>query len=164
MRVVVCDTGPILHLHEVGGLDLLEQAGEVILPKAVDVELIVLLPEWSKSRPAYLRVVAASPDERQWMDLCQSMGLGTGEAEAVALARSAHADWLLTDDAAARVIGTLMGLEVHGSLGVILWAAAAGHVDRDRAFALLDRLAKSSLWISPRILDEARQALTNLFA
>jgi predicted nucleic acid-binding protein len=162
--VVVCDTGPILHLHEAGGLGLLQQAGEIILPKAVDAELIALLPEWSKGRPAYLRVVAVSPDEGQWMDLCQSMGLGAGESEAVALARSMHADWLLTDDAAARVVGTLMGLQVHGSLGVILWAAAARQVDCARAFALLDRLAKSSLWISPRIIDEARQALTSLFA
>ncbi len=164
MRVVVCDTGPILHLHEIGGLDLLEKTGEVILPKAVNTELLAHLPEWAKEHPACLRVVAVSAGDRHWMDLCQSMGLGIGEAEAVALARSVHADWLLTDDAAARVVATLMGLEVHGSLGVILWAAAAGHADRHRAFALLDRLAKSSLWISPRILDEARQALTNLFA
>jgi len=76
--------------------------------------------------------------------------------------RSVLADWLLTDNAAARVVGTLMGLEAHGSLGVILWAAVAGHIARDRAFALVEKLAKSSLWISPRILDEARQALTNL--
>ncbi len=116
MRVVVCDTGPILHLREIGGLALLEKTGEVILPKAVNTELLALLPEWAKERPPYLRVVAVSADDRHWMDLCQSMGLGTGEAEAVALARTMHADWLLTDDAAARVVGTLMGLEVHGSL------------------------------------------------
>ncbi len=164
MRVVVCDTGPILHLHEVDGLDLLEQTGEVILPKAVNAELVTLLPGWAENRPAYMQIATVSVEGRYWMNLCQSTGLGTGEAEAIALARSMHADWLLTDDAAARVVGTLMGLEVHGSLGVILWAAAAGHVNRDRAFTLLDRLPKSSLWISPRILDEARQALTNLFA
>ncbi len=46
--------------------------------------------------------------------------LGAGEAEAIALARSLHADWLLTDDAEARVVAQLAGLEVHGSLGVLL--------------------------------------------
>jgi predicted nucleic acid-binding protein len=66
VSVVVCDTGPILHLQEVGGLGLLEQAGEVMLPNAVDAELMVLLPEWSQARPAYLRIVTVSRDERQW--------------------------------------------------------------------------------------------------
>jgi predicted nucleic acid-binding protein len=145
-------------------LDLLEQTGEVIVPNAVNAELVTLLPGWAENRPGYMQIATVSVKERLWMELCQSAGLGTGEAEAIAIARSVHADWLLTDDAAARVVGTLMELEVHGSLGVILWAAAAGHVDRDRAFRLLERLPKSSLWISPRILDEARQALTNLFS
>ncbi|MBI4589130.1 MAG: DUF3368 domain-containing protein [Candidatus Rokubacteria bacterium] len=79
------------------------------------------------------------------------------------LARSLSADWVLTDDAGARIIASLLGLEVHGSLGVILWAAASGHLERGQALSVLERLAKSSLWISPGILDEARQALEKLF-
>ncbi|NTW38137.1 MAG: DNA-binding protein, partial [Syntrophobacteraceae bacterium] len=39
MRIVVCDTGPILHLHEAGALELLAKAGEVFVPPAVDREL-----------------------------------------------------------------------------------------------------------------------------
>ena len=96
----------------------------------------------------------------QWM---ASAGLALGEAQAIALARSLPADWLLTDDASARLVALLLGLEVHGSLGVVIWAAALGHLRRDQAFSLLDRLAKSSLWISPRIVNEARQALERLF-
>jgi len=46
-----------------------------------------------------------------------------GEAEPVALAIELKADWFLTDDAAARLLAESLGLEVHGSLGVILWAA-----------------------------------------
>lgn len=80
----------------------------------------------------------------------------------IVLAQSLAADWLLTDDAAARVVATLLGIEVHGSLGVVLWAAARRHIDRPEAAALLDRLAKSSLWVSPAIVAEARRALEAL--
>jgi predicted nucleic acid-binding protein len=89
-------------------------------------------------------------------------GLGLGEAEAVVLARSARADWLLTDDAGARIVATTLGLEVHGSLGVVLWAAAGKQIERLEALAVLDGLAKSSLWISSDVLRDARQALDQL--
>lgn len=59
----------------------------------------------------------------------------------------------------ARALATLLGMEVHGSLGVVLWAAAQAHISRHEAAAILDRLAGSSLWISPALLAEARRAL-----
>jgi hypothetical protein len=57
----------------------------------------------------------------------------------------------------------LVLLEVHGSLGIVLWAAAVGHLDRAQADQTLARLATSSLWISNRILAEARSALDEIF-
>jgi len=89
--------------------------------------------------------------------------LGSGEAEAIALARQVRADWLLTDDAAARLFAQSLGLEVHGSLGIVLWAAAVGRLNRADIEATLERLAQSSLWISSRVLTEAKAALSRLF-
>jgi len=89
--------------------------------------------------------------------------LDAGEAEAVALVRQIGADWLLTDDNAARLFAGALGIEAHGSLGIVLWAAAAGHANQDEATAILDRLAQSSLWVSAQILTEAREALTQIF-
>jgi len=89
--------------------------------------------------------------------------LDPGEAEAIALAKQIEANWLLTDDATARLFAQALGFEVHGSLGIVLWAAAKGHFDRASAEAALDRLSHSSLWISPRVLEEARDALRKIF-
>jgi hypothetical protein len=86
-----------------------------------------------------------------------------GESAALALAGQMSAEWFLTDDTAARLVGRTMGLEVHGSLGVVLWAAAVGHLNHNDAAEHLDKLATSSLWISPRILAEARSVLEQLF-
>jgi len=165
VRIVVCDTGPILHLREAGALTLLAKAGEVLVPPGVDREMTVHDPEWPRSRPDWLRVARLSDEDSRQAERWRGIGgWGPGEAQAIALARSVRADWLLTDDAGARVVASLLGLEVHGSLGVVLWAAAGQHLRRDEALAALDGLAKSSLWISARVLDEARHALERIFS
>jgi len=90
--------------------------------------------------------------------------LHLGEAEALALTLQERADWFLTDDSAARVVAEQMAVEVHGSLGVLLWGAATGLIDLPAAEAALDRLRQSSLWVPPRVLREARYALLDLFS
>lgn len=119
---------------------------------------------WQSQRPAWLRVHTLTASYSREATAWQQAGLlEAGEAEAVALAQQMNADWLLTDDAAARLFAKSLGLEVHGSLGIVLWAAATRHVNRADAEATLDHVAKSSLWISTRVLAEAREALNRLF-
>lgn len=45
MRLIVCDTGPILHLKESKLLELLQKAGKVYIPKMVDTEMNELYPK-----------------------------------------------------------------------------------------------------------------------
>jgi len=165
VRQIVSDTGPLLHLHEAALLMLLEQAGAIAIPPAVDNEMAQHVQAWHTGKPQWIRValVRASyaAQATEWQ---QSGLLETGEAEAIALARQLSAAWFLTDDAAARVFAASLGLEVHGSLGLVLWAAARKHLGREEAAAALDRLTHSSLWISVRVLAEARAALDRLFA
>jgi predicted nucleic acid-binding protein len=52
-----------------------------------------------------------------------------------------------------------LGLEVHGSLGLVLWAAAMRHLNITEAHAALERLARSSLWVSPSVVLAAKAAL-----
>jgi predicted nucleic acid-binding protein len=164
VRQIVSDTGPLLHLREAECLNLLEQAGTIAIPTAVHHEMVQHVPEWHVHTPSWITVTPVSaPYDAQATEWQQSGLLEAGEAEAIALARQLSAAWLLTDDAAARVFATAVGLEVHGSLGIILWAAARGHLSREEAAVALDRLAHSSLWISARVLADARVALDSLF-
>ena len=159
----MCDAGPVLHLSEAGALGLLEKTGEVFIPTAVDREVARHLADWPARRPGWLRVQSPpDPSAGQLVQWAAQIDIGPGEMEAIVLAQSLAADWLLTDDAAARVVATLLALEVHGSLGVVLWAAAQRHISQAEAAAMLERLAKSSLWVSPAIIAEARRALDAL--
>jgi len=164
VRRVVSDTGPILHLCEAQALHLLRRTGEVHIPKAVDAEIPQHQPDWQSQRPDWVIVDGLASPYDEEANAWQHAGLlGSGEAEAIALARQMNADWTLTDDSAARLFAQAVGLEVHGSLGIVLWSAAKGHLDRSDAEATLDRLAQSSLWVSTRVLTEARIALDQLY-
>ena len=161
MRRIASNTGPLLHLGEAEALDLLPLVGEVHVPTAVTAELVRRTPNWQT--PAWLVVATLDQQHAAEAATWQQTGLlDAGEAEAIALARQVRAEWLLTDDTAARLMAQALGLEAHGSLGIVLWAAASGHLDHNAAAATLDRLAHSSLWLSARVLAEARSALDQM--
>jgi predicted nucleic acid-binding protein len=160
MKRLVVDTGPVLHLHEAGALHLLPLIGEVFLSPRVAAELRsiipVLPPSWAKNQPLSL---SAKQRALEW----QSAGLlHGGESEALALALEIKPDWFLTDDAAARLMAESLKIEVHGSIGVLLWATANKLVKMSEAQSLLPGLEKSSLWMSPKVRAAARAALEEL--
>lgn len=162
-RLMVCDTGPLLHLSEAGAVDLLPLAGDILIPPLVAAEFEANTQGWFP--PQWAKVVELETSTRQkareWV---RARRVDGGEAEAIGLAIQEKADWLLTDDAQARQFAESLGLEVHGSIGILLWNIAAGNVsDKIQALRLLDNLAHSSLWVSERVLQEARKAVGILF-
>lgn len=160
--IIVSDTGPLLHLSEAKCLGLLRLAGEVHIPPMVAEEISHLLPQFFL--PEWISVTPLEPDAgKEASTWIQSGILDYGEAQALALSRQINADWFLTDDAAARLLSDTIRIEVHGSLGLVLWAAVDGQVTYVDALTNLDNLAQSSLWISPRIITRAREALRNFF-
>ena len=161
-RLIVSNTGPLLHLSEAKALDLLSLSGEVHIPKSVGVEIGKNDPVWTT--PIWIHVTplitSRASEATAWK---QAGWLDTGEADTKALARQINADWILTDDTAARLFAQTLGLEVHGSLGIVLWAVAIGHISRSEdAYAILERLGHSSLWISPKVMAEAVETVSVL--
>jgi hypothetical protein len=64
--------------------------------------------------------------------------LGPGEREALALAIERPGSRVLLDDRYARLVATTLGIPVIGTLGILLRAKRAGHLNEVRP--LLDRL------------------------
>jgi predicted nucleic acid-binding protein len=162
MRAIVCDAGPVIHLHEAGLLALLQHCGTVSVPSLVHEEICAntdLEHRW----PTWIRRIRLDDEAaRQAAFLSRSGDLHGGEAEAFVLCEGIQADWLLTDDAAARLFASAFGLEVHGSLGVVLWNVARRHLTGKQGLAALEALARTSLWLSTRTLAEAREAINDI--
>ena len=162
-RVIVCDTGPLLHLSEAGAIHLLSLAGEILIPPLVANEFEENAQGWNP--PQWVKVVNLDKLAKQKAEKWTNTGqIDSGEAEAIGLALQVNADWLLTDDAKARQLAESIGLEIHGSIGILLWSVAVGNIrDKALAFNLLNNLANSSLWVSERVLQEGRKAIDALF-
>lgn len=126
-RVVVSDAGPLIAL---GRLDLLhlrsDLFAQVQVPQAVRDECMARLQNLDASR-------IQSALDKQWLTLCTATpiaipGLDFGECAAIARALEIEAG-LLVDDRAARQHASTLGLAVIGTLGILVLAKRAGHVD-----------------------------------
>jgi predicted nucleic acid-binding protein len=123
--LVVADTSALVALAACDALSVLDRLfEEVRAPAAVFEECTVVgKPEAVRLR-AYLQGKVVEVEIRE---LVIAAGrLGEGELEAMALYRRLHADFLLVDDHRARKVARLNGMEVIGSLGMLLRAKEAG--------------------------------------
>lgn len=155
---VVCDTGPLLHLNEAGALELLGLAGDILIPPIVESEFVrnasgFPLPDWIRVFDLGKSIATRA---KKWIN----NDIDAGEAQAIGLAYQEETSWFLTDDGRASHFAESLGLEVHGSVGLLLWAASNGHVpSRAEGHALLDALARSSLRVSQKVINEAHRAM-----
>src|SRR5204862_2113486 len=119
-------------LLTVGQAEILSRLfGEVVIPKAVETELLrahPILPDW-------LRVRLLTDGAKAGL---YAQSVDRGEAEAIALAEELHADHLLMDERKGRRLAQQQGVPVVGLLGVVLMAKRAGFISSART--LLSRL------------------------
>lgn len=154
--LVVCDAGPLIHLDELGCLDLLADFSAVLVPEAVWQEVHRHRPGALTSESAKLeRVQAPDPLPAHLEALRRVMSLHRGETEALAVALAHQGALLLTDDAGARMAADSLGVEAHGSLGIITRAIRRGQRSRDQVLATLHSLpSTSTLHLKRELLDE----------
>jgi len=81
-----------------------------------------------------------------------AVSLGPGEREAIALALELKATRLLLDDLPARRLASSLGLEIIGTLGLLLWAKEQGLLPAVRPW--VDTLLREGFYISERLLAE----------
>ncbi len=150
--LVVSDTSALLALAACDALPLLDRLFETVrVPAAVLRECAVSGKTSAERLARYLegRVVDVDPADI----LVSSRSLGRGEMEAMALYRRLGADWLLVDDARARKVARLNGIQVIGSLGVLLLARGNGLVPRIRP--LIEAIRASGIYLADSLVEEA---------
>lgn len=157
MPEAVSNTSPILYLHRIGVIDWLPVLfDDVWIPQAVCDELQEGgsrghdVPD--VGRYGWLHVVDPRATPSEWL----SLDLGPGELAAMALAIENPARVILLDDLLARRTAQAAGLNVWGTLKVLLEAKAQG-VTKEIA-PLVARLDDAGLWLT----DEVRRRILAL--
>lgn len=149
--IVVADTSPINYLILIDQIEILEVLyGKILIPHAVHEELLNLkapssVRTWAKNPPGWLEIL--SPSTQLHPPLPR---LDRGEAEAIALAKELHADWLLIDEAAGRDEATKRGLQTIGTLGILREGHKAGLLDLRSS---MDRLRTTGFRVNPSLIQ-----------
>jgi len=153
--IVVSDAGPLIHLDELGCLDLLSNLRTILIPKEVWAETVNHRPKLSREELSQINIVKVGAEPSvQLQSLCFSMGLDSGEKAAIALMESTSAKLFLCDDAAARLAAESLGFTVRGTIGVLVRSIRTGKRTREQVLALLNNLPqKSSLHLSRQLLE-----------
>jgi predicted nucleic acid-binding protein len=148
----VCDTGPLTHLSEIDLLYLLDEFDELVIPQTVHDELSEgTIPSSLAERDYTIRSVENSSEDYPTLD--------PGETAAIVLCTEIDAI-LFTDDLAAREIAETLEIEVHGSLGVIIFSYAQGVFTAAEAKSLIRSLKRDTqLYLSDPLVEYGIQLI-----
>lgn len=150
--LVIADTSALLALAACDCLTLLDTLFEEIhVPGAVFRECTVEGKPHSDMLRTYLQGRVDDVDLMEFV--VAAPGLGRGELEAIALYKRLRADRLLIDDGRARRVARVNGVDVIGTLGVLILAKSRDIVPAVRP--LLDRIRAAGNHLSDALVSEA---------
>lgn len=147
----VSDTGPILHIHEIGAPDLWKIAKTVT---TTDVEAELRKYNFKNILP----IKITNKEKTNYYTI--KYDLGIGESSCIALCAELSIKTLFTDDLAARSAAKKEGLDPHGTIGIILRAYRDKIITKKQTIEHLVNLKqKSSLFITNQLIEMAIQAV-----
>jgi len=117
--ILIADSSALIALAVVDKLDILEALfGEVYVPRAVYDEV----SQQSKGESEKLALYCKDKVLDITSEVNLNISLGIGESEAIILYKEKSADFLLCDDKKAKKFAQTFGVNVIGSLGILLKA------------------------------------------
>ena len=158
MSLIVSNTTPISCLLRIGRPDLLAALfADLRIPTEVADELdrgAGVIGDWRAMLPhIQIEAVPATP----LLGLLKEE-VDAGEAAALALGVSLHADLVLMDEVHGRVIARRLGLSVAGTLGLVVRAKRGGLIPAARP--LIEQVRTlGGLWVADKLVTEVLAGL-----
>ena len=150
MPKVISNTSPLLYLYRIGALIWLPKLfDEVWMPEAVKNELLTGINRgYDVPNPEdypWLSIVNPKSMPSEWL----ALDLGAGELGAMALALENPDRIVLLDDMLARRTAQVAGLQVWGTLKVLLEAKSQGLIDKIEPY--VTNLSEAGMWVSAEV-------------
>jgi predicted nucleic acid-binding protein len=150
MPKAITNTSPLLYLYRIEAIEWLPKLfEEVWTPEAVNSELLAGRSKgYDVPNPddyPWLRIVDPKSMPSEWL----SLDLGAGEIAAMALALENREHVILLDDGLARRTAQVAGLQVWGTLKVLLEAKSQGLVKKIAPYVA--NLSEAGMWVSAEV-------------
>lgn len=152
MADLICDTSPLVALHQIGRLDILQKlSAKVIVPGAVqrEIEVGAKISHDVPDLTAIAWIVIESPTTSP--PLPNASQLGPGELDVLWLALERPGTVVLLDDQPARRVAAQLGLAYTGTLGALVDAKRLGIVPA--VAPLIDDLQRRGFHMSVRLRE-----------
>jgi predicted nucleic acid-binding protein len=151
--MIVCNASPLIALANLDRLDLLDHLfHEWVVPEQVACECTVdRKPFAARLKPVLSGHVFSVTTAEPVRSLC--LLVDHGEAEVIALAEEKNISKVLMDDRKGRRVAAARGLNVIGTVGVLLRAKSAGHIASVKV--ALDALSAAGIRVSAALQTEA---------
>lgn len=155
--IIVSDTTPIISLIKIKHLELLKKLfKKVIIPYAVYSELTsnsAFIDEIAEVRNAtFLEVLSVNNEEAVRL-FSKGTGLDVGESETIVLAEELNAELILMDERKGRIIAKQMGLQITGTLGILIESYHTKLISSDDVREYMDLLIESGVRISKTLYN-----------
>ncbi len=152
--VAFVDASPLIHLGQVGRLELLRlAAARVVVPEVAAREIAA-----HGADDVAVRAVRAA----SWIETAATIAppadiaawdLGAGETQVLALVRATPRAVGIVDDRAARRCARILGIPVHGTVGVILLARRQGRLAAARP--VVEELRRLGMRLAIEVMNSA---------
>jgi len=156
VETAVLDAGPVIHLGKIGSLHLLSVFERVVIPEAVYEEISAGVLPRDIEKLEYELV--ETDEERSFSNLDR------GESAALSVAQEVGDEVVfLTDDLEAREKAKELGIEVHGSVGVVVLGFKKTELDFEEATSKIRGLAEETeMFITDAVVEEGIRMLEEL--
>ena len=156
----VADAGPLIHLHEVGQIDLLNLFKMLCIPDAVWAESVYRINIPPLNLNSVRRHTLAAGDVDHFVQTHSLSNLHVGERESLCLCNQLDIPLLLTDDLAVREAARRLCVRPVGSLGIVVRGCKEGVLTYSEAEQNLIALyEESSLFVTQTIVEIAIEQL-----
>jgi predicted nucleic acid-binding protein len=156
--IVISDTTPLISLMKIGHLDLIHQLfGEIQVPEAVFKELTSNNRFQNESKQIeecpYINKVKVV-DIKSVELLRKASGLDLGESEAIILSDYVNASYLLMDEAKGRKVAQKMGIQIMGTIGMLMIAYKEKLLSKEEIISCIHILKNSGRHISEKLYEQ----------
>ncbi|MBU7029918.1 MAG: DUF3368 domain-containing protein [Theionarchaea archaeon] len=132
-------------------MDILEMLfSEIFVPEAVFKEFMVKASGTEDERK-FREIIKIAKVKDFLAVMTLQTDLGKGESECIVLAKEINADFIVLDDKDARKIAEFLGLNVIGTLGILVMAHKKGVIQNVKS--VIDRMREENFWMDNKVYE-----------